>query len=170
MCPYWNNKIAVKNNLKTSKKPEKRHVYYHTLYNIWFWLVRTAINAILKISSQSLIILSHWVTAHCSFCMIFWLNNCINMFQLPSSGKMGRATLIAGTGSIRACAHALGSIPLGLASACSHSAPVSRGLYAVNTPPWCHGTINPRLLGITAQFSHLPETNWIQKHCEKAFA
>lgn len=48
---------------------------------------------------------------------------------------MGSATLIAGTGSIRARAHALGSIPLGLASAGSHSAPVSQGLYTVNTPP-----------------------------------
>lgn len=54
---------------------------------------------------------------------------------LPFRGKMGCATLIAGTGSIRARAHALGSIPLGLASACSHSALVSRGLHAVNTPP-----------------------------------
>lgn len=57
------------------------------------------------------------------------------MFQLPSRGKIGRAAPIAGAGSIRARAHALGSIPLGLASACSHSALVSRGLYAVNTPP-----------------------------------
>lgn len=74
------------------------------------------------------------------------------LFPLPSTGIMGWATLIAGTGSIRARAHALGSIPLGLASAGSHSAPVSQGLYTVNTPPWCHGTINPRLLGITARF------------------
>lgn len=48
--------------------------------------------------------------------------------------KNGRDILLAGIGGIRACGRARGSIPLGLASASSHSALVSLGLYTVNTP------------------------------------
>lgn len=54
-------------------------------------------------------------------------------FQLLSKGKSGRDILLAGIGGIRACGRALGSIPSGLASASSHSALVSLGLYTVNT-------------------------------------
>lgn len=53
--------------------------------------------------------------------------------ELWSKGKRP-AVLLAGIGGIRACGCALGSIPPGLASASSHSALVSLGLYTVNTP------------------------------------
>lgn len=62
-------------------------------------------------------------------------------FQLPSMGKSCRDILLAGIGGIRACGRTAGSIPLGLASASSHSALVSLGLYTVNTPSlvsWHH--------------------------------
>lgn len=119
-------------------------------------LARTAVVNWIKMPSKSLSSFSYWAAssilhskdlpAFLTLSALLWL------FQLPYTGIMGSATLIAGTGSIRGWAHALGSIPLGLASAGSHSAPVSQGLYAFNTPPWCQGTINPRLLGITVQF------------------
>lgn len=48
--------------------------------------------------------------------------------------------LLAGMCAIRACDHALGSIPV------CHS-----GLCMVNTPLRCHDTINTSLLGTTAQ-------------------
>lgn len=53
--------------------------------------------------------------------------------------------LLAGMGAIRASDHALGSIPLCLASAASHSALVNLGLCTVNTPLQCHDTINTSL-------------------------
>lgn len=58
---------------------------------------------------------------------------------------------LVGMGAIRACDHALGSIPMCLASATSHSALVNLGLCTVNTPLRCHDTINTSLLGTTAQ-------------------
>ena len=48
--------------------------------------------------------------------------------------RVKKHILLAGIGDIRACGHALDSIPLGLASASSHSALVSLGLCTVNTP------------------------------------
>lgn len=61
---------------------------------------------------------------------------CLHFTCHPQGGGGGggpRYPLRADFGAIRACGRALGSIPLGLASASSHSALVSRGLCTVNT-------------------------------------
>lgn len=63
--------------------------------------------------------------------------------------------LLVGMGAIRACDHALDSIPVCLASAASHSVLGNQGLCTVNTPLRCHDTINTSLLGTTAQGPHL---------------
>lgn len=54
-------------------------------------------------------------------------------------------------GAIRASDHALGSIPVCLASAASHSALVNLGLCMVNTPLQCHDTINTSHSGTLGQ-------------------